>query len=59
MTDADPVHMRCFFDRDDDDHHHSDHHVRHHVHHHHRDFNKESESPISASLINVTKDVTS
>ena len=55
MTDADPVHMRCFFDRDDDDHHHSD----HHGHHHHRDFNKESESPISASLINVTKDVTS
>ena len=45
--------MRCFFDRDDDDHH-SDHHA-----HHHRDFNKESESPISASLINVTKDVTS
>ena len=45
--------MRCFFDQDDDDHH-SDHHA-----HHHRDFNKESESPISASLINVTKDVTS
>ena len=53
MTDADPVHMRCFFDRDDDDQY-SDQHA-----HHHRDFNKESESPISASLINVTKDVTS